>query len=289
MATGDHIFVHRLGYTHHGIDVGDGTVIHYIGEVGQKTNAAVRQTPIDEFAKGCPIHIRAYGSADSPDVTLERAKGRLAETKYHLVFNNCEHFATWCKTGKHRSEQVKDATAFGGGAVGSGAAVAAGIGTVSATGAAAGLSASGIMSGLATIGGVVGGGAVSGIAVVGVAPAALTAGAMMMVLKDDPILHETERGARRVGRVMTVAGAAGGSAASIGAVTVAGMSGLSAAGISSGLAAIGGTIGGGMVAGVALTAAAPAVAAAVVGYSSYRIWKRWRMRQGTTVEADQDL
>lgn len=25
---------------------------------------------------------------------------------YNLVTNNCEHFAKWCKTGKHKSKQV---------------------------------------------------------------------------------------------------------------------------------------------------------------------------------------
>ncbi len=277
MARADHIFVHRLGYTHHGIDAGDGTVIHYTGEVGQKANAAVRQTPIEEFTKGRPIHVRPYGSSDPPDVTIQRATSRVGEGTYHLVFNNCEHFATWCKTGRQKSEQVKDVTAVTGGAVGTGSAVAAGLGTVSATGAAAGLSGSGIMSGLATVGGAVGGGAVAGIVVVGTAPAALTTGAMMYVLKDDRILHESEREARRAGRVGTVAGAVGGGVASVGAVAAAGtVSGLSAAGISSGLAAVGATVGGGMAAGVAVTAAAPAVAAAAIGYGSYRAWRWWR-------------
>lgn len=44
MTKADHIYVHRLGYTHHGIDMGDGTVIHYTGEVGRKQAAAVRRT-----------------------------------------------------------------------------------------------------------------------------------------------------------------------------------------------------------------------------------------------------
>jgi hypothetical protein len=33
MAKADHIHVHRLGYAHRGIDMGDGTAIHYTGEV----------------------------------------------------------------------------------------------------------------------------------------------------------------------------------------------------------------------------------------------------------------
>ena len=44
-----------------------------------------------------------------------------------------------------------------------------------------------------------------------------------------------------------------------------------AAGISSGLAAIGGTVGGGMAAGTMCVIAAPAVAAAVLGYLIYRL------------------
>jgi hypothetical protein len=32
--------------------------------------------------------------------------GRLGEQRYNLIFNNCEHFAIWCKTGRHRSAQV---------------------------------------------------------------------------------------------------------------------------------------------------------------------------------------
>ena len=34
--------------------------------------------------------------------------GRLGEQRYNLLFNNCEHFAHWCKTGRHRSNQVED-------------------------------------------------------------------------------------------------------------------------------------------------------------------------------------
>jgi len=283
MASGDHVFVHRLGYTHHGVDAGDGTVIHYTGEIGQKTDAVVRRTDIEKFAKGCAIHVRQYGVCDETHVTLKRATSRLGEAKYRLFFNNCEHFATWCKTGQEKSEQVKNTVTSSAGAVAGGSAVAAGLGTVSATGAAAGLSGPGIMSGLATVGSFVGGGAVAGIVIVGAAPATMTTAAMWYVLKDDVILHETEREARRVGRLSTIAGAVGGTAASVGTVAAVGASGLSAAGITSGLAAVGGVVGGGMVAGVVVTAAAPAVAAAGVGYGTYRIWKHWR--KGRTPKA----
>jgi hypothetical protein len=270
MARGDHIYVRRFGYTHHGIDCGDDTVIHYVGALGEKINAVIRRTARAEFLRGVRLETRSYGKCDPADVVLERAESHLDETQYHLFFNNCEHFAVWCKIGKHTSEQVKRAASIGGGTVGAGSVVAGGIGVVSATGSAAGLSGAGVMSGLAAVGGT----AVGGIVVVGTAPAVVSALAMRVVLKDDPILHEDERAARKAGRVATTIGAAAGSAAAIGTVSAAGtVAGLSGAGIASGLAAIGSTVGGGMVTGVAVTAAAPAVAAAALGYGVYRAWK----------------
>ena len=47
-----------------------------------------------------------HADASPAGVTLRRAMSRLGEQNYNLLFNNCEHFATWCKTGRHRSEQV---------------------------------------------------------------------------------------------------------------------------------------------------------------------------------------
>lgn len=44
----------------------------------------------------------------SAEETVERAKSRLGENKYSLAFNNCEHFALWCKTGLRESSQVEN-------------------------------------------------------------------------------------------------------------------------------------------------------------------------------------
>ena len=38
---------------------------------------------------------------------MDRALSRLGENKYNLIFNNCEHFAIWCKTGISESYQVE--------------------------------------------------------------------------------------------------------------------------------------------------------------------------------------
>jgi Lecithin retinol acyltransferase len=39
---------------------------------------------------------------------VERAKSRLGERDYNLLFNNCEHFTSWCKTGIDDSKQVRN-------------------------------------------------------------------------------------------------------------------------------------------------------------------------------------
>ncbi len=42
----------------------------------------------------------------SAEETVARARSRIGETKYTIPFNNCEHFAIWCKTGVAESYQI---------------------------------------------------------------------------------------------------------------------------------------------------------------------------------------
>ena len=101
----DHLQVPRQHglFLHHGIDLGDGSVAHYL------EGRQILRSPREEFGRGQPIGTVAYpeGRASSTTVTLRRAMGRLGEQRYNLLFNNCEHFAHWCKTGRHRSAQVE--------------------------------------------------------------------------------------------------------------------------------------------------------------------------------------
>ena len=106
MAVADHLQVPRQHglFNHHGIDLGDGTVAHYL------EGREILRSPVQEFSRGQPVSVVPYpdGSCSAPRVTLRRAMGRLGEQNYNLLFNNCEHFAHWCKTGRHRSEQVEN-------------------------------------------------------------------------------------------------------------------------------------------------------------------------------------
>lgn len=111
MAKGDQIFVMRAlfnlkgVYEHHGIDCGDGTVIHY-----RKPSETVERTSIATFTQGNPIQKQEYPLQFTfiPEMVVKRAQSRLGEQKYNLLFNNCEHFARWCKTGISQSVQVTE-------------------------------------------------------------------------------------------------------------------------------------------------------------------------------------
>ncbi len=104
MAAADHLKVLRQHglFTHHGIDLGDGTVAHYL------EGKAIIRSSIKEFCKGQIFSVVTHENASPNGVTLRRAMNRLGEQRYNLLFNNCEHFATWCKTGTHRSNQMED-------------------------------------------------------------------------------------------------------------------------------------------------------------------------------------
>ncbi len=71
----------------------------------------VERTSLETFARGGKIYVVRHvevGFSFIPDVVVERALSRLGEQKYNLLFNNCEHFATWCKTGISKSQQIEE-------------------------------------------------------------------------------------------------------------------------------------------------------------------------------------
>jgi preprotein translocase subunit SecF len=115
---GDHIYIDCGFYKHHGIDCGNGTVIHFSKEKGK-----VCCDSIHTFAHNNQIYVKSHKRSYSSEEVVERAKSKVGETGYNLGFNNCEHFATWCKTGQRQSQQV-DGTV---GNIG-GTATAAGLG-----------------------------------------------------------------------------------------------------------------------------------------------------------------
>ncbi len=143
MAEGDHIAVARkrlfVTYYHHGIDVGNGNVIHLC----TKKDARVVENSISEFLKGGEkevieyvrfidvlINYKSKSSAlgvskdwmlpfldderideirkriEEPRRAVGEARKHLHTTGYNLFSDNCEHFAVFCKTGLRVSLQA---------------------------------------------------------------------------------------------------------------------------------------------------------------------------------------
>lgn len=119
---GDHVYVRRRRhYSHHGIDCGDGTVIHYVGP--RRSIRRIERTSWDEFAAGDQVLVRSYRTRLSVDQIVRNAESLLGTAGYSLVRNNCEHFATWSSTGSPSSSQVRKWAVAAPGAVASVGAV----------------------------------------------------------------------------------------------------------------------------------------------------------------------
>ena len=89
---GDHIAVDRELYSHHAIYDGEDGVVEY-------DDFIVKTASLEEFAKGAKIYRVEETPAYEPKEIMERAYSRIGEQEYHLLFNNCENFATWCRCG----------------------------------------------------------------------------------------------------------------------------------------------------------------------------------------------
>ena len=106
MAKGDHLIVRRGWYTHHAIDIGDGYVVQYGRGISDGVTASVHVTSGERFSKGRPIEVHSSLTSYDEDEIALRALNCIGEQEYHILWNNCEHFVNWCRTGKRESPQV---------------------------------------------------------------------------------------------------------------------------------------------------------------------------------------
>jgi hypothetical protein len=105
---GAHLVSRRAGYSHHGIYVGAGRVIHYAGLCTSVHRGPIEEVSLERFTSGHELAVVAHPcAAYTGQQAVARARSRLGEDRYHLLTNNCEHFCTWCVDGKGRSEQVR--------------------------------------------------------------------------------------------------------------------------------------------------------------------------------------
>lgn len=115
-AIGDILIIDRKLYKHYAVYIGNGKVIHYSASDSDfGFDIAIRESNLNSFAGKYNFIIGQFTNSFlqnhkifSPEETVARARSRLGEQKYNLVTNNCEHFASWCKTGVSQSNQVNN-------------------------------------------------------------------------------------------------------------------------------------------------------------------------------------
>ncbi len=105
-----HLVTPRFGYTHHGLYIGNSQVIHYSGFGNEMRGGPVEIVDIDTFCNGRDYEIQYHNHVQfTPAQIVDRAKSKLGESQYNLIFNNCEHFVNWCIDNLGVSRQVNNA------------------------------------------------------------------------------------------------------------------------------------------------------------------------------------
>ena len=94
-----HLVTPRSLYSHHGIYVGSGRVIHYAGLAHGWRRGPVEEVSLESFAHGRDIRVRHERVHFERSAVVARARSRLGEHSYRVLTNNCEHFcAGHCAT-----------------------------------------------------------------------------------------------------------------------------------------------------------------------------------------------
>ncbi|KAL3870918.1 hypothetical protein ACJMK2_038946 [Sinanodonta woodiana] len=144
---GDTIEFPRGCYSHWAVYIGDEKVVHLTGDdndgingnfdsgnlftiCGRRFNKAY--VKVDNFwdvVLGCQARINKSKDKNmrplAEEDIVQRAMSKLGEIGYNVMWCNCEHFASWCRYGKEKSEQVEKALTWA--AVGASALAALGI------------------------------------------------------------------------------------------------------------------------------------------------------------------
>jgi len=106
IAPGTELIVDQCGYRHHGIYVGNGRVIHYRGWISI-LHGLVEECALEDF-----LGRHSWRQGQTPknpahgDAIVLRARSRVGERNYSIIWNNCEHLCSWCHSGESRSAQV---------------------------------------------------------------------------------------------------------------------------------------------------------------------------------------
>ncbi|BFZ05769.1 hypothetical protein BsWGS_08808 [Bradybaena similaris] len=109
LSPGDRVQFHRFLYSHWGIYIGDGNIIH-VSEDNEDKAAKVK---IDNFwdVAGEDKASKNNGqdiewSSLSAEQIIRRARSYVGNTEYDQLFDSCEHFVNWCRYDRVVRQQV---------------------------------------------------------------------------------------------------------------------------------------------------------------------------------------
>jgi len=71
------------------------------------SRAPIEVIDLERFANGKPVWVMQESCEYSSDEIVSRARSRVGESQYRIFSNNCEHFCSWCISGKSCSAQVR--------------------------------------------------------------------------------------------------------------------------------------------------------------------------------------
>jgi hypothetical protein len=114
LAAGDELRVDRGLYHHHGIYLGNASVIQFGGGIKDKRRASIHLVSLGEFAKGARVKVVEHEGLDRI-AAVQRALWLLEHpppATYHLLGYSCEHVARSCATGRVECSQAQNAFAL---------------------------------------------------------------------------------------------------------------------------------------------------------------------------------
>ncbi|BFZ20461.1 hypothetical protein BsWGS_23500 [Bradybaena similaris] len=128
LIAGDLIECPRGAYSHWGVYIGNGKVVHLTGVGNADVQSSVQpehmfsicgkmftkaQVCVDDFWKVvADSKARKNNTKDGTWSPCSRAEivrnaiSKVGHVGYNLLFSNCEHFAKWCRYGLSKSDQV---------------------------------------------------------------------------------------------------------------------------------------------------------------------------------------
>ncbi len=105
---GDHIKTKIDSVFHHGVFVSENEIIHFCSNEAfsiLSNDLEIKKTNIAVFAQGNKVEVIGYPKSKrlSVEKSVEKARSKIGNKDYDIIFNNCEHFVNSCITGERQS------------------------------------------------------------------------------------------------------------------------------------------------------------------------------------------